>query len=194
MRKEVLGGAVGDRTPERAAAAAKPHPAGFDQQVERAARNGNAADLLDLGARHRLMIGDDGERLDRRARKLFRLADVLGHQRAKVGGGADRPLARNLDDVDPAAAVAFRKPGDQLPEVGARREPLLQHLLVEGLGGSEQDCLQEPQCLVALGGGRGRSLLKFLRAHDTHWRLAPFFCGGPSRRRRNHSGEKALSA
>ena len=65
--------AVGQRPARRLAAAARPDPAGLQQHVERALGGRDAADVLDLGARHRLVIGDDRERLDRRARQLLRL-------------------------------------------------------------------------------------------------------------------------
>ena len=70
MREERLGGAVGDRPARRLAAAARADPAGLQQHVERALRDRHAADFLDLGARHRLVIGDDRQRLDRGARQL----------------------------------------------------------------------------------------------------------------------------
>ena len=46
------------------------HPARFHQHVDRALSERHAADLLDFGARDRLVIGDHREGLDRRPRQL----------------------------------------------------------------------------------------------------------------------------
>ncbi len=62
--------AIGDRPARRFAAPAHAHPARLHQHVERAFGDGDAADFLDVGARHRLVIGDDRQRLDRRARQF----------------------------------------------------------------------------------------------------------------------------
>ena len=74
MRQERLAGAVGQRPAGRLAPAAR---AGSSRSRSSTSTEpfevDDAADLLDLGARHRLVIGDDGERLDRRARELARL-------------------------------------------------------------------------------------------------------------------------
>src|SRR5262249_1430245 len=50
IEQEIVGRAVGYRTARRLAAAAQAHPAGLDQEVERALGNRDATDLLDLGA------------------------------------------------------------------------------------------------------------------------------------------------
>src|SRR5260370_25781395 len=53
-----------ERAARAVASAARPHPARFHQPVEGAARQRDAPDRLDLGARRRLVIGDDRQRLD----------------------------------------------------------------------------------------------------------------------------------
>ena len=68
MDEEGVRRAVGYRTSRRLAAPAHAHPARLEQHVERALGDGDASDILDLGARHRLVIGHDRQRLDRGAR------------------------------------------------------------------------------------------------------------------------------
>ena len=89
--------AIGDRPARRFAPAAQPDPAGLEQHVERALGGGNAADLLDLGACHRLVIGDDRERLQRRPRQLARLDRLARQQEGEVAGGAERPSSGDPD-------------------------------------------------------------------------------------------------
>src|SRR5262245_64404387 len=93
MRQERLVGAIGHGAAGGLAPPARADPSGLEQYVDRALRGGHPADLLDLGARHRLMIGDDRERLDRRARELARLDRLLAQQPRQVRRRAKRPLA-----------------------------------------------------------------------------------------------------
>src|SRR6516162_3100238 len=58
------------RAPRTGAPSLRPHPTGFHQRVDRSFGDNDAPDLLDLGARHRLVVGDHGKCLDRRAGKL----------------------------------------------------------------------------------------------------------------------------
>src|SRR5690349_16229553 len=59
---------------ERAAGAGAPalgaDPASLHQCIDRSLAEGNPADLLDLRARHRLVIGNDRKGFDRRPRQL----------------------------------------------------------------------------------------------------------------------------
>ena len=96
MVEEFVGGAVGDRTAGRAAAAAHAHPFGLHQRVERALGGLDAADVLDLGARHRLVVGDDRQHFERGARQLLLLHGVAAHQEGEVAGGAERPGVADL--------------------------------------------------------------------------------------------------
>ena len=66
MRHESLGRAVRDRPAGRLAPAPQADPAGFQKHIERPLRGRHAANILDLGTRHRLVIGDDRQHLDRR--------------------------------------------------------------------------------------------------------------------------------
>ena len=76
MIEEGVGRAVGHRTAGRAAAAAHAHPFGLQQRVERALGGLDAADVLDLGAGHRLVVGDDRQHFERGARQLLLLHRV----------------------------------------------------------------------------------------------------------------------
>ena len=105
MRQEVLAGAVGDRPARHLAAAARLDPAGLHQHVEGALRHHHAADFLDLGAGHRLVVGDDGERLDRGARQLLRDHRFLGEQPRQIARGAEGPLVADADEVDAARGI-----------------------------------------------------------------------------------------
>ncbi len=67
----------------------------------------DAADLLDLGAGHRLPVGDDGQRLERGAGEPLRLhlEEAAGEGRV-VGRGAELPAARHLVEHDAARPLA----------------------------------------------------------------------------------------
>src|SRR5437867_2567185 len=70
-----IGEEVWGRCPEEWAAGAGAPPLGTDparlhQGVDRALAERHSADLPDLGAGHRLGVGDDRKRLDRRTRQL----------------------------------------------------------------------------------------------------------------------------
>src|SRR4051794_32305943 len=65
MREKLRGRRPSQRPSRSLAPAGWAYPAGLDQPVERKAGQRDAADRLDLGARHRLVIGDDRQRLDR---------------------------------------------------------------------------------------------------------------------------------
>ena len=91
-------------------------------------RRGNAADLLDLGAGDRLVIGDDGERLERRARQLALLDRLAGEQIGRGLRPCGTPICRRADKIDaargifglqaPRARAATSSPGDVLASFG----------------------------------------------------------------------------
>jgi hypothetical protein len=66
--QELRRGRIKQGPARRFPAAGGPDPACLHQHVERAPRDLDAADRLDLGAADRLVIGDDRQRLGRRAR------------------------------------------------------------------------------------------------------------------------------
>ncbi len=100
--------AVGDRPARRLAPPAHAHPARLHQHVERALRDRDAADLLDVGARHRLMIGDDRERLERGARQLALFFPLARQQPGEIFGGPKRPAPGDPHEIDAAAGVELR--------------------------------------------------------------------------------------
>src|SRR6185295_6989223 len=76
MGEERLGRAVSDRATRRAAPSAHPDPASLEQHVERALTGHDPPNLLDLGAGHRLVVGNDGERFERGSRQPLLLDRV----------------------------------------------------------------------------------------------------------------------
>src|SRR3984893_9740666 len=150
-----MGEKVRGRRPEkRAAGAGAPppgaDPAGLPQRVDRALAESHPADLFDLGAGHRLMIGDDGKGLDRRPRQLAGDPSLDPQSGGKIGCGAKRPAAGEADEVDAAPGIAFGELGKQFPDVGTLLEMPGQGRLVERFGRGEQQCLDEAQALRPL--------------------------------------------
>ncbi len=84
-------------------------------------------------ARHRLVIGDDRERLDRGARELARLGRFLAQEPGQVGGGAERPLAVDAHQIDAARGVFLLQAHERCAQVDALRQARRQLLLVERL-------------------------------------------------------------
>src|SRR5437879_100740 len=99
MPEEAFRGPKGDRTAWRLPATAWANPSGFKEDVERPLRGRDAADVLDLRARHGLMIGDDRERLDGRPRQFLGLDRIAGEQPGQIVGGAKRPLSRDPHEI-----------------------------------------------------------------------------------------------
>src|SRR4029077_5857310 len=122
MREETWG----RRPEERAAGTGAPplgtDPTGLHQRVDRALAECDPADLLDLGAGYRLVVGDDGERLDRRPRQLAGDPSLDLQSGSKIGGGAKRPAAGQPHEVDAAPGVALDQLGKQLPQIDGRIE------------------------------------------------------------------------
>ena len=142
--------AVGDRPAGRAAAPARTDPAGFHQHVQGARRNGHAADLLDLGARDRLVIGDDRHRLHGGARELTLLLGVPFQQVRQVFGGAECPLARHPHEIDAARGVERAQLVEQaLNSIAAAHMPR-QHRLIQRLGRGKQQRFHNAQILAPL--------------------------------------------
>ncbi len=151
MGEEGLGGAVGHRASRRAAAAAQFDPAGLQQHVDGALGGADAPDLLDLGAGHRLVIGDDGQRLERGARQAALLDRLLLEQEGQIVGGAERPFAGDTHQIDAAAGIEALQLFEQRVHVLAFDEMPGQSLLGERLGGGEQQRLDDAQLLAPVG-------------------------------------------
>jgi hypothetical protein len=101
MGQELRRGRIEQRPPGPRAPG-RPHPARLHQHVERALRDLDAADRLDLGAADRLVIGDDRQRLGRRARQPPRLLAGAAQDMGEVGRGLEMPAPAALDQLDPA--------------------------------------------------------------------------------------------
>jgi hypothetical protein len=109
-------------------------PAAVFQRLEHLRGHGDAADLLDVAARHRLAVRNDGQRLEHRARVPGRLFRVQAIQVGPHGGGALEPPAagqRNQFDAAPrplaaqlveqrAHGVGVQFIGKQPPQFGQR--------------------------------------------------------------------------
>jgi segregation and condensation protein A len=71
LLQELRGGAIEQWPADALGAPHHLHEAALQQRAKQAPR-GDAADVLDLGTPDRLSVGDDGERLERRAREPLR--------------------------------------------------------------------------------------------------------------------------
>jgi len=87
------------------------------ERREDAAAARDAADVGDLRRRDRLLVGDDGQRLERLQRQLLRrtLVEQLANPLIQVGPGDNLKAARNLDDLQPARTLVV---GSQRGERG----------------------------------------------------------------------------
>ncbi|MNC65280.1 hypothetical protein D3C75_1155560 [compost metagenome] len=107
MLQEAVGRGVGDGAPRRPPTSAQPHEIHLQQQVQRPLGQGNPTHALDLGAGAGLVIGDDGQGLQRGLGQATRLLALLSHQEAQVGGGAETPAIRHTFQLDPASLIAL---------------------------------------------------------------------------------------
>src|SRR5690348_5505904 len=109
MGQELLGRRVKQGAPRPFAPSRRADPAGIHQHIERAFRDLDPADRLDLCAADGLMISDDRQRLGRRARQAARLFARAAKQVGEVRRGLEMPAAAALDQLDPAALVTGGK-------------------------------------------------------------------------------------
>ncbi len=116
-----VGGGPGDRPSRCLAAAFGRDPALLEQHVDRSLAELHASDLLDLAARHRLVVGDDGERLDCRPRQLLLDMPLAGEQRSKIGGGPEGPGGAGSHQMHAPGGVVGRQQREQL--TARRRRP-----------------------------------------------------------------------
>ncbi len=105
MDQELCRCPVSDRPAGRLAPATHSHPAGLHQHVEGALRHRHAPDLLDVGARNGLVVGDDRQRFDGGARQFALVFVLAGQQPRQVRGRAKRPAPGDSDQIDAAAGV-----------------------------------------------------------------------------------------
>ena len=138
MIEKRLGHHEGHGTARRHLAAAEPDPFQLEQLVHGPAADGHAADLLDLGAGDRLVIGDDRQRLDRRAAELARLGDLPAHEKAEIGRGAHRPAIADLRERDPAPRISLPQERQRLRRIAARRHPRRHLARLQRLAGGKE--------------------------------------------------------
>jgi hypothetical protein len=149
--EEALRGAPGDRTARRAAPPLGPDPADLQQRVESTLGEGHAADLLDLGAGDRLVVGDHRQSLQRDARQLAGDLGLQLHARRQVFGGAERPAPAAPDQVDSPVGIERLEVGEQAVEIAALRQEARELGRRQGLGSGEEQCLDQAQVVEVEG-------------------------------------------
>jgi hypothetical protein len=93
-------------------------PAAVLELLDDLAADGDAADVLDVAARHRLAVGHDGQRLQRRARVARRLLGVQPVEvHAHLGPALETPAAGQRHQLDAAVLPVAQ----QLVEQRAQR-------------------------------------------------------------------------
>ena len=90
MNQESFHRPIGNWTARRAAAA-QTDPAGFEQKIE-LSRDGDAANILDFGARHGLMIGATIASVSSAARESRLISPSGGEQPGEIGRRSKHPL------------------------------------------------------------------------------------------------------
>ena len=104
--EQLAGGGEQRRPAGRLAVADRLDPAAVLELLDDRAGDGDAADLLDVAAGHRLAVGNDRQRFQDRARIARR---PLGAQARQVGGhlrtALEAPAARQLDQGDALVGV-----------------------------------------------------------------------------------------
>ena len=135
--------APGHRPSGRTPPALRPDPARLEEDVEGALAQADTADLLDLGPGDRLVIGDDGKGLDRRARQLAGHRCVHPELRREIGRRVERPVPSGPDQVDAAVFIEPGELGEQSSDIGPVGKAGGDGHLVKGLGGGEQHRLEQ---------------------------------------------------
>ena len=131
MIEEGIGGDPGDRPARCLAPALGPDPARLQQRIQRAAGERHAADFLHLGPGDRLLIGDDGQRLDGRARELAGDFGLDLQLVAEVGRGAEGPAILDLDQMNAAIGIEPAQFLQQAGQIGAFRQAVGQRLFAD---------------------------------------------------------------
>src|SRR4051812_4554736 len=150
MGEKFRGRRPNQRPPRSLAPSGRTYPAGLDQPVEREAGQRNTADRLDLGARDRLVIGDDRQRLDRSAGQSARDNALALQFRREIRRGAEGPAAGDAHEVDTVPVIRVGKLAHQQRDIDVRAEMPRQLLLRERLRRREKQGLQQPQPMPAL--------------------------------------------
>src|SRR4051794_6467173 len=144
----------------------RPNPTRIHQHVERALRDLDAADCFDFGAAHRLVIGNDRERLRRRARQAPGLLARSPQKVREVWRGLEMPAPAALHELDAAPFVML----GELPKRDfdlAFADVLGQLLDAERLGRGEQGCLESADQLV-----HHAATLRWMGANGPSWAIS----------------------
>ena len=155
--EEVIRRPVGHRPPRAAPSAAQSDHAHLQQQVERALRQGHAPNALNFRAGDRLVIGDDGQGLERRLGQLARFLALLGHQERQVLRRPERPAIGHADQFHAPSRIARPERRDRLTGVSAFRQPPRDLRQGQRPGGGEQQGLDPALDLGLIG------------REDAHW-------------------------
>ena len=105
MNEKTFRRPICDRTPGHAPAAAQTDPTGFEQKIKRALGDRDAANILDFSPCHRLVVSDDRQRFERRARKPLGFALTRGEQPGEIGRGPEHPFAAGPHEVHAARRI-----------------------------------------------------------------------------------------
>ena len=119
----------------------------------------HAPNLLHLGPRHRLVVGDDRERLQRGAREAAADDAVHGQVRGQIRSRAEGPAAGHLREMDAAVPVMRREPGQPRLDIGAFRQLGRERRGINGPARGEDHGLHDTRraggTLVVLAGFQG---------------------------------------
>ena len=141
MNEKCVRRPIGDWTPWNPPAPAQPDPAGFEQQIKSSLGDRDAANILDFGPGDRLVISDDRQRFERRARKPLGFALAAGEQPGEIGRRPEHPLAAGPHKINTARRVVpLRRFKDSIGR-DAMRHALGDIFLIQGFRGGEQQSL-----------------------------------------------------
>ena len=156
MVEEGRRGHPGHRPARALPPALRLHPAGLEQQVERALADAHAAHLLDLRAGHRLVVGDDRQGLERGTRQTPRLNLLALQVAGEIRRGAQSVAIAVALEPDAATGIVLHQLVEQLAGVKGARQMGLDRRQIEGLLGGEQQRLDDPPGELAVHRRRRR--------------------------------------
>ncbi len=160
MLQKRIARAVGDGPSRHRAPSAHAHPTHIEQHIERALADRHAAQLLNLRPGHRLVVSDDRQGLDRRARQLARFGLFLLQKEAHIGRGPETPPPGNLHQIDAALGIERLQLRNDRVEIGIFGQPVRQFVRAHRIGRGEQDRFDHPDP-VGFGQGRGDLAMGF---------------------------------
>ena len=110
------------RTARCHAAATKSDPIHLHQLIDGAATDRHAANLLDFGPCHRLMIRHNRQSLDRRPRQFAGLGHLFVHEVPQIARRAQRPRLAHPHQIDAAPLVPETQSDQGLGRIAADRQ------------------------------------------------------------------------